>query len=92
MPSFAVTTSKLWRSSTRPVTLRIVIESSTTMTSGTRRCSDRRGGTTGIDRSRGSAAWRRTSGAMSRITTTRPSPMIVAPKMPGTERPADRPA
>ena len=31
------------------------------------------------------ARWRRTSGATSRITTTRPSPMMVAPKMPGTE-------
>jgi hypothetical protein len=62
----------------------MVTESSTTITSGTLRASTTGAGAT----SRGNVAWRRTSGATSRMTTTLPSPMIVAPKMPGTEPPA----
>ena len=59
MPSFAVPTSKLWRSSTRPVTLRMVTESSTTITSGTLARLDRRGGRRDVARQRGLAAHQR---------------------------------
>ncbi|KAG1064277.1 hypothetical protein G6F40_017872 [Rhizopus arrhizus] len=59
-PSRATLTSKLWRSRMRPVTLRMVSESSTTITSGTWRSWRGALASTG---SVGLARKRRTSGA-----------------------------
>ncbi|MNF87960.1 hypothetical protein D3C84_704390 [compost metagenome] len=87
-PSLAVSTFMPLRSSRRLVTLRTVTESSTTITNGGRSTSTSAGSRLALaERSCGCTrcAWRvRMVASRSRITTTRPSPRMVAPEMPWT--------
>ena len=82
-PSFAVITWYWWRCSKRAVTLRTVIESSTTITVGIRfSCAT---SSTRPASWAKSHSWKRsTKVCISRINTTVPSPVIEAPEIPGT--------
>src|SRR5476651_2519590 len=86
-PSLAVNTFMPLRSSRRLVTLRTVTESSTTITSSGRLCST----STKVGTVSPAACWAckrpcsaRMCASRSRISTTRPSPRMVAPEMPLT--------